>query len=58
MTTNSIKPPLNVYERPMRDFNPQVSDDLERIVMKALTFDPAERYQSASTIKAALEALS
>jgi serine/threonine protein kinase len=52
-----LKHPFNVYKRPMRDFNPQVSDALEQIVMKALAFNPAERYQSAAEMKAVLEAL-
>jgi serine/threonine protein kinase len=50
--------PFNVYERPMRDFNPDVSDELEHIVMKALAFDSNERWQSAGEMKAALESLS
>jgi eukaryotic-like serine/threonine-protein kinase len=52
-----LKSSFGLYKRPMRDFNPQVSPELERIIMKALAFDPAERWQSAAEMKAALEAL-
>ncbi|HVV17231.1 MAG TPA: serine/threonine-protein kinase [Polyangia bacterium] len=38
-----------------RRLNPQVSREAEEIVLRALRRDPAERYQSASELRAALE---
>ncbi len=50
------EPPFSFHERPIRQFNPNVPPELERIIYKALAYKPEERYQSAAEMKAALEA--
>ena len=52
-----LEPPFSFSERPIRQFNTKVPPDFETIVMKALTYDPAERFQSAREMKEALERL-
>jgi outer membrane protein assembly factor BamB/tRNA A-37 threonylcarbamoyl transferase component Bud32 len=49
-----LEPPFTFAERPMRDINPAVSAELEAIIMKALAFEPKERYANASAMKEAL----
>ncbi len=50
------EPPFSFHERPIRQYNPQVPPELERIVYKALAYKPEERFQSAQAMKVALEA--
>ncbi len=38
-------------QRPIQEINPQVSPDLDRIVNKALAYEPKDRYQSADEMK-------
>ncbi len=42
-------------EPPSR-FNPEVPEDLERVILKCLAKDPAERYQTVQELRAALDA--
>ena len=50
------EPPFSFHERPIRQFNPEVPPELERIIYKALAYKPEDRFQSAAEMKAALEA--
>ena len=52
-----VEAPFTFPERPIRVANPKVSPEFEAIVMKALNTERRDRYQSASDMKAALEAL-
>lgn len=50
-----LEPPFTFAERPIGDVNPDVSPELEAVIMKALEFNPADRYRTASEMKIALE---
>ncbi len=52
-----LEPPFSFHERPIQNFNTKVSDGLVAVVERALQFNPKERYQSCSEMKAALDAL-
>jgi serine/threonine protein kinase len=49
-----LEPPFSFSERPLRRINPSVSQELEVIVNRALEYDPASRFASASEMKDAL----
>ena len=51
------EPPFTFHERPPRQLNPQVSEAMESVVMKALAYDPKDRFQSAAEMKQALLAV-
>ncbi len=50
-----LEPPHSFADRSIRDINPQVSRELERIVIRALHKRPRDRYANALAMKAALE---
>ena len=52
-----LEPPFSFAERPILDFNSQVSPELAAIIEKAVEFEPKNRYQSCLEMKQALEAL-
>ncbi len=52
-----LEPPFSFSERPLRRINPSVSPELEVIVNRALEYDPASRFKSASEMKDALLAV-
>jgi len=52
-----LEPPSSSEERPVRAINPDVSESLETIVMKALQYDIDKRFSSAKEMKLALMAL-
>ncbi|UCC62648.1 MAG: serine/threonine-protein kinase [Anaerolineae bacterium] len=52
-----LEPPFSFEERPVRSINPDVSEALETIVMKALQYDMDKRFSSALEMKLALMAL-
>jgi outer membrane protein assembly factor BamB/tRNA A-37 threonylcarbamoyl transferase component Bud32 len=52
-----LEPPFSFAERPLRRINPAVSPELEIIVNRALEYDPANRFKSASEMKDALVAV-
>ncbi len=52
-----LEPPFSFAERPIRDYNPNVSPEFEAVVMRALAYEPDERYESAAAMKTALEQL-
>ncbi len=49
-----LEPPFSFDERPIEDFNNDVTPQLAAIISKSLHMDPAERYQSCSEMKEAL----
>ncbi len=49
-----LEPPFSFSERPVRMLNPNVTTELETVVMTALQYNPGDRYQSASDMKEAL----
>jgi len=49
-----IEPPFSFAERPIRRINPAVSPELEIIVNRALEYEPASRFGSASEMRDAL----
>jgi eukaryotic-like serine/threonine-protein kinase len=51
-----LEPPFSFDQRPIREFNPEVSDQLATVVMRALSYKTEERYASAQAMKQSLEA--
>lgn len=49
-----LEPPFSFNERPIRQLNTAISPELEKIINKALMYEPAERFQSAEEMKQAL----
>jgi len=49
--------PFTFIERPIRAINDKVSPEFEAIVMRALSLEPSQRFQSALEMKTALEGL-
>jgi outer membrane protein assembly factor BamB/predicted Ser/Thr protein kinase len=52
-----LEPPFSFEERPVRAINPEISEGLEAILMRALQYDVDERFASAAEMKLALMAL-
>jgi outer membrane protein assembly factor BamB/tRNA A-37 threonylcarbamoyl transferase component Bud32 len=50
-----LEPPFTFSERPIRGINQAVPAELEAVIMKALEFNPDDRYQDAGAMKEALE---
>ena len=58
LATNSdprLETPFTFHERPIRSLNPDISDDLSAVIMKMLSYSPADRYQAVSDLRADLE---
>lgn len=49
--------PFTFHERPIRQVNPEVSAEMEAVVMSALEYDPTQRPQSAAEFKALLQSI-
>jgi outer membrane protein assembly factor BamB/tRNA A-37 threonylcarbamoyl transferase component Bud32 len=49
-----LEPPFTFHERPIRLFNPDVSAEIEAIIMKSLAYDVDERFGSAAEMALAL----
>jgi outer membrane protein assembly factor BamB/tRNA A-37 threonylcarbamoyl transferase component Bud32 len=49
-----LEPPFTFHERPIRMFNPNISAELEAVVMKALSYDVQERYATSAEMAQAL----
>ncbi len=49
-----LEPPFSFKERPIRAINPHVSPEFEAVIMRALSYEPEKRYQSAREMKEAL----
>ena len=57
LLTNSdprLQTPFTFQERPIRQFNPAVSPELEAIIAKALEYEAVNRWESAEAMKQAL----
>ncbi len=50
-------PPFALSQQPPRSVNPHLSPGFERVILRALAYDPAERYPDAATMAQALRAL-
>ena len=50
-----LEPPFSFNERPLKQFNPEVSDALAEIVDKALAMDSKDRFPTCLQMKEALE---
>jgi outer membrane protein assembly factor BamB/tRNA A-37 threonylcarbamoyl transferase component Bud32 len=51
-----LEPPFSFHEHPIRSLNPNVSEELDKIVMKALEYDIEKRFATAREFKEALDA--
>ncbi|NDJ52865.1 MAG: serine/threonine-protein kinase, partial [Chloroflexi bacterium] len=51
-----LEPPFSFDQRPMRDYNPNVSEALSSVVMRSLAYDPNDRFGTADAFKQSLEA--
>lgn len=51
-----LEPPFSFDQKPMKDYNPAIPDPLAAVIMRALNYDPAQRYASAEAMKQSLEA--
>ena len=49
-----LEPPFTFHERPIRQFNPNISPELEAVVMRSLAYDVQERYTSSTEMALAL----
>ena len=49
-----LEPPFTFHERPVRQFNANISAELEAVVMRSLAYDLQERYTSATEMALAL----
>jgi len=49
-----MEPPFSFHERPIHVANQQVSPALEKIIMRAVSYNTEDRYQDATALKAAL----
>lgn len=49
-----VEPPFSFTERPIRDMNPNITEEIEEVINRALAYDPKDRYASAEAMKDAL----
>ncbi len=52
-----LEPPFSFDQKPIQAYNPNVPDEFSAVVMKALSYDPTDRYQTAEEMKQALIAI-
>jgi serine/threonine protein kinase len=52
-----IEPPFSFHERPIRSINSKIPPEFERIVLRALEYQPQNRFQSAAAMREALAML-
>jgi eukaryotic-like serine/threonine-protein kinase len=50
-----LEPPFSFPERPIHTVNPEVPTEIETIIMRALSYEPAQRFASAKAMKDAIE---
>jgi outer membrane protein assembly factor BamB/tRNA A-37 threonylcarbamoyl transferase component Bud32 len=51
-----LEPPFSFDQRPIQQYNSEVSDALAAVVNRSLSYDPKDRYGSAEAMKQSLEA--
>ncbi|MGD0806580.1 MAG: serine/threonine-protein kinase [Anaerolineales bacterium] len=49
-----IEPPFSWHDRPLRQINPSVPEGLDQAVMKALAYEPEQRFPDMKTFQAVL----
>jgi serine/threonine protein kinase len=49
-----LEPPFTFHERPIKLFNPDISAELEAVIMKALAYDLQDRFASATEMATAI----
>jgi len=49
-----LEAPFSFSERPIRQINPAVSPEVEKVINTSLLYEPKDRYESAETMKEAL----
>ncbi len=52
-----LEPPFSFSERPIRKFNPAISNEFEVVINMSLAYNTSDRYYSASSMKEALIAV-
>jgi eukaryotic-like serine/threonine-protein kinase len=52
-----IEPPFSWGDRPMRALNPNVPEELDRVIMKSLAYEPTQRFPDMKSFCAALAAI-
>ncbi len=52
-----LEPPFSFVERQIREINPKAPAEFEAVIMRALSYEPADRYPSAGVMKDAIENL-
>lgn len=52
-----LEPPFSFEQNPVRSINSNISEELDAIVMRALAYDPKDRYSTADAMKQSLESL-
>ncbi len=52
-----LEPPFSLTERPPRSLNPSLSEGFEAIILRALAYNPSDRFPSAVAMAEALRAL-
>jgi outer membrane protein assembly factor BamB/tRNA A-37 threonylcarbamoyl transferase component Bud32 len=50
-----LEPPFSFADRPIRDYNPNVSAEFEAVINRSLAYSSDDRYPTAADMKAALE---
>lgn len=50
-----LEPPFSFHKRPIREANANVSEPLAAAIMRALAYDPADRFPSAEAMRLAVE---
>lgn len=51
-----LEPPFSFHKRPILELNPMVPEALAAVVMRAVNYNPEDRYASADAMKQSLEA--
>lgn len=51
-----LEPPFSFEQAPISSINPSVPEEVSAVVMRALSYDPKQRYSSAEAMKQSLDA--
>lgn len=60
LVTNSnpqLQTPFTFHERPVQSLNPEVSNEFAELVSRMVAYHPDQRYQTATEVRVALEAI-